>query len=190
MPVLNCDLRDDSVTIKALRRALIAPGVIYGKNLKETVKIQVPYTHIAQLMRENSLGSQITVVVGETTYVTMLKKVDYIHMTNVVQHVDFQVLTMGEKIKTSAPIHFINKDKVSIEGSLQERQSAIEYEVLPSDIIDFFEVDLAGLALGDDIKLQDLAVSNDPKFNFITPMNTSLVSLVMSKVAPTVVAAE
>jgi hypothetical protein len=71
---------------------------------------------------------------------------------------------------------------VSIEGSLQERMNSIEYEVLPSDIAEFFTVDLAELKLGADIKLQDLDIVNDERYNFITPLNSSLISLVMSKV--------
>jgi len=181
MPVLTCNQRDTSLTTKALRRALIAPGIVYGKNLKDPVKIQVTNANMAHLMRSISLGSQVTVEVDGVSYETMLKKVDYVHMSNLVQHVDFQVLTTGEKIKTSAPIHFTHRDLVSIEGNVQERLSAIEYEVLPVDIVEFFEVDLSKLVLGGDIKLQDLDIIHDTKFNFITPHNASLVSLVMSK---------
>lgn len=185
MPVLTCTLRNDSIKIKALRRSGNAPGIIYGKNLQDPIKIQFTDNTIAQLIRETSIGSQVTVSVDGVTYVTMLKKVDYVPMSNAIQHVDFQVLTTGEKIKTSAPIHFINRDLVSIEGNVQERMSAIEYEVLPVDIAEFFVVDLSKLVLGQDIKLQDLDIVNDEKYNFITPLNASLVSLVISKVYAT-----
>ncbi len=107
----------------------------------------------------------------------MLKKVDYTPLSTTVQHVDFQVVTKGEKIKTSAPIHFINQDSVSSEGLLQERISEIEYEVLPMNIVDYFEVDLSKLELGEDIKLQDLDIYKDENLNFITPGDTSLVRL-------------
>jgi large subunit ribosomal protein L25 len=97
MPVFTCNLRNESLKIKALRRSGVAPGIIYGKNLKEPVKIEFSDTSISQLIRETSLGSQVTVIVGGVNYLTMLKKVDYVHMSNAIQHVDFQVLTTGEK---------------------------------------------------------------------------------------------
>lgn len=177
MPSLKCTKRDTSIKVKALRRSELAPAVIYGKNLKESVQIQVANIDFSKLVKEASLGSLVTVDVEGTTYETMLKKVDYVPMSKLVQHADFQVVTAGEKIKTSAPIHFINAGSVSSEGILQERLNALEYEVLPTNMVEYFEVDLAKLELGEDIKLQDLDVFADEKFNFITPDNASIVGL-------------
>lgn len=181
MPNLTCSKRNESIKLKALRRDGIAPAIIYGKNLKEAVKIQVTNKDMTQLMKETSIGSQVSVIVDGEEYLTMLKKVDYVPMSKTVQHVDFQVLTKGEKIKTSAPIHFINRDLVPVDASVQERLSAIEYEVLPSEIVEFFEVDLSVLTIGGDIKLEDLAVSKDEKFHFITALNATIVNLVAAK---------
>jgi len=181
MQVLKCNKRDESVKLKPLRRSWLAPGIIYGKNLDNPIKIQFADLEISKLMKHVSIGSQVTVEVDGESYLTMLKKVDYVPMSTTVQHIDFQILTSGEKIKTSAPIHFLNKDKVSPEASIQERLSYIEYEVLPVNIVDFFEVDLSTLVVGGDIKLHELSVFEDERYHFITPANATLVSLVAAK---------
>jgi large subunit ribosomal protein L25 len=182
MPVLKCTKRDESIKVKALRRKEFAPAIIYGKNLKENVKIQISNIDIGRLMRESAVGSVVTVDVDGEKYNALLKQVDYMPLSTKVQHIDFQVLTAGEKIKTSAPVRFINKNQVSSEGTLKEHLHAIDYEVLPSDIVDHFEVDLSKLEIGNDIKLGDLDFANDERYNFLTPPETSLASLQYIKV--------
>lgn len=177
MPTLKCNKRDKNTKTKALRREGYVPGVIYGKNLKESVGIQINQIDVFKFLKDTSVGSLVTVNVDDMSYSTMLKQVDFAPMSNKTQHIDFQVVTAGEKVNTSAPIHFINQDKAPSEGRIQERINIIEYECLPKDIIDFFEVDLGKLEVGTDIKLEDLDVYKDDKYNFITAGNTSLVGV-------------
>ena len=177
MSNLVCSKRDGTMKIKKLRREGFVPGNIYGKNLEQSINIQIVGKSLSGRKSDLAIGSQMVLVVDGEEYNTMVKAVDFIPMSNSYQHFDFQVLTEGEKIKTSTPINFINKEEIQIEGNVQEYLNVVEYEVLPKDMIDSLEVDLSVLTLSNDIKVSDLAMANDDRFHMITPMNTVLVSL-------------
>ena len=177
MSTLVCAKRDAKAKVKALRREGIVPAVIYGKNLDSSISIQIEASNLSVALKSASLGSQIALDVDGEEYFTMLKRIDYIPMSSKVEHLDFQVLTKGEKIKTSVRINFINKDVASRNGILQEQMNAIEYEVLPKDIIDHIDLDLETLEIGTDIKVQDLDIAKDDKYNVLTPLNATIVLL-------------
>lgn len=177
MSNLVCSKRDESIKNKKLRREGFVPAIIYGKNLDETIKLQIPEKELSTQMKTHSIGSQIVVAVDGEEYETMIKAVTFIPMSTRYQHVDFQVLTSGEKIKSSFSINFINKDKITMEGNVQEYVHTVDYEVLPKDMIESVDVDLSVLTVDNDIKVSDMSIFNDERYNILTADNTTLVSL-------------
>lgn len=174
---LVCKKRDGSIKVKQLRREGFVPAVVYGKNLDENVNIAIELKKLNSVKDGVSIGSQVTLVVDGEEYSTMVKAFNRRVMTNVYEHVDFQVLTKGEKIKTSVSINFINKGDIKEEGNVQEYLHAIEYEVLPKDMLDSIDVDLAGLTIANDITVADIELLKDDKYHVLTADNTTVVSL-------------
>lgn len=174
---LECTKRDGSVKIKQLRRDGFVPGVIYGKNLDENVNVAINMKTLLGTKESFSIGKQVTVTVDGVEFSTMIKDFTRTVMTKAYQHFDFQVLTEGEKIKTSVGITFVNRDGIKEEGNVQEYLHAVEYAVLPKDILDTIEVDLSVLTYGKDITVADLAISNDERYHVITSGNTTVATL-------------
>lgn len=174
---LVCKKRDGSIKVKQLRREGFVPAVIYGKNLDENVNIAIELKKLNSVKDGVSIGSQVTLDVDGEEYTTMVKTFNRRVMTNVFEHLDFQVLTEGEKIKTSVPINFINKGDIKQEGNVQEYLHAVEYEVLPKDILDSIDVDLSELTIAKDITVADIAILQDEKYHVLTASNTTVVSL-------------
>lgn len=177
MAQLACNKRDKSVKVKKLRRDGFVPCIVYGRHLENDIQIQVKLKSLEKLKGDASKGSQIELLIDEEPINTMIKAIDYAPMTNKIQHVDFQVLTSGERIKTSVPIHFIGKDDVKEEGNIQENLTSLDYEVLPKDILDGLDVDVSGLTIGHDIKVEDLPIMSDERFHVLTSPNTVVASL-------------
>jgi len=172
-----CSKRDGVTTNKKLRREGFVPGVIYGKNLEENINIQTNLHELSKQKSGMTIGAQIELVVDGESYATMLKDFDLSVMKKDYLHLDFQVLTSGEKIKTSAPINFINKDDIREEGNVQEYLHAVEYEVLPKDMIDAVDVDLSKLTLANDIKVGDLDIVNDDRYHVLTDVMAVVATL-------------
>lgn len=181
MTTLKADPRSSSSKGRQLRKNGYIPAIVYGKNLDASISIQIDASAASKLLKSNAIGSQIKLTVGEETYSTMLKDYSIDPLNYRLLHLDFQVLTSGEKVSVKASINLLNKDKVPVEGVLQELVSDLEYTALPKDLIDHIDVDLEGLAIGDGIQLKDLAIAQDERYNFHDDPMTDIVHISMMK---------
>jgi len=174
MSILKCEKRDTSIQAKKLRRESIIPAVIYGKNLKESVSIQMPESDAVLFLRSNSVGSVLEVKVGTKKYNVMVKEVKYLVMSNRIEHIDFQELTEGEEVRVSAHIHIIGRENIPQGSIIQELLSEIEFRTLPKYLVDHFDIDVTDLKIGDDFKISDLSIANDPNYNITLPLDTTI----------------
>ena len=182
MSSLKAENRESKGNGRQLRRLGIIPAVIYGKNLDASISIQVEAALAIRMLKTNAVGSQIEITVGKEKYSTMLKDLALDPMTYKLQHMDFQVLTTGEKVSVTTRINLLNKDQVPSEGVLQELMSELQYTALPKDLIDHIDVDLAGLAIGDSIKIKDLAIGSDDRYQFGDDIETDIVHISHMKI--------
>ena len=131
MSILKGEKRNLNKKAKQLRKEGIIPGVLYGKNLKESISIQFPQKEVAQFLRSHFEGSRVDLMIGEESYKALLKEVTYVPMTRDVEHLSFQTLLEGEKVTNIAKIVLVNKENV--EGLIQQSLNEITYKALPSD---------------------------------------------------------
>ena len=75
-------------------------------------------------------------------------------------HLDFQRVEKGHKLHTHVPLHFLNEETakgVKDEGGVVVHHvNDVEIMVLPKDLPEYLEVDIANLSVGDTIHLTDL----------------------------------
>ncbi|MDD2362029.1 MAG: 50S ribosomal protein L25 [Oscillospiraceae bacterium] len=180
MFILKSENRDTESKPKQLRRNGIIPGVLYGKNLKESVSIQIPQSEVMRFLQTNSTGSRVELMVGNKKHMALLREVTYIPTTNLVEHLSFQALQADEAVDSTARIVLVNKDKVS--GMVQQQLSDISYRALPLYLVDRIEVDLEGLKEGDSIRIGDLDVVKNPNIEVLTPLDVMVASVVDSRV--------
>lgn len=168
---------------KKLRREGIIPANIFGKNLENSVSIELVEADIVTLLRGNTVGSQVDVVVGTETYATMLKEVKYSYLGKQLEHIEFQVLTTGEKAKVSVSLNLINRNEVPANAIVQEMINEIEYESLPVDMVDHIDVSLSGLEVGDSVQISSLPIASDERYNIITPLDATIVLITAARQA-------
>lgn len=181
MPVLKSETRDEKLNGKQLRKNGIIPAILYGKNLDAPVKLQVSESDAMQFLKKNSAGAQVELTVNGEKQLAMLKDVSRTVLSNTIEHIDFQALTAGEKVKVSAHINFLNAEKTPADAIVSEYLQEIEYESLPQSLVDHIDVDLAGLKIGDSIQVKDLDMFNDDSYNIITPEDSTIVVLSLAK---------
>ncbi|MDD4546237.1 MAG: 50S ribosomal protein L25 [Oscillospiraceae bacterium] len=180
MFILKTENRDAGLKPKQLRRNGIIPGVLYGKNLKESISIQAPQGEVLRCLQNNSTGSRVELMIGSKKHMALLREVSYIPTTNQVEHLSFQALQADEAVESTARIVLVNKDKIS--GMVQQPQSDISYRALPRYLIDRIEVDLEGLKEGDSIRISDLDIANDPNIEILNPLDIMVVSVIDSRI--------
>jgi large subunit ribosomal protein L25 len=146
--------------VSQLRRAGQLPGVIYGHNIKPTAisleahsaGIAIPRLTSSSIVNIELEGKLIPALVRE-------KQKNYIKGT--LTHVDFQAISLTEKIRTEVSIHFSGLSPAIKEFNaiIVHSMSALEVEALPNDLPERIEVDLSSLAkIGDAIYVKDLSL--------------------------------
>lgn len=181
MTTLKATARDNSINIKELRRIGYVPAIVYGRNLDAAISIQIESAYALRLLKSNTIGSQVELSIGDETYNTMIKDMSYHPVTYKIQHLDFQVLTSGEKVSIQARIVLLNKDKTPADTMLQEIVSELTYTALPKDLFETIEIDVSTLEIGDSIHLSDLAIASDERYNFQDEPSIELVHLSHAK---------
>ncbi len=180
MNTLKTQVRDENAKAKQLRRGGIIPAVLFGKHLEKSISIQIPAKDVEQFLRFNSVGSRVDLVVGKKKYMALLKDITLTPLIRAAEHLSFQELTAGEKVTSEFHIHLHNRAKV--DGIVQQHLSQVHYTALPSKLIDTVEVELEGKVIGDSAVLGDLDFASNPDFEILTPMDTTVYSVVPRKV--------
>ena len=136
---------------RRLRRANQVPGIVYGG---EAAPIQVALDHntLYHALRVEAFHSSILDMdIDGKKQRVLLRNVQWHPYKQQVLHVDFQRVAANQKITVKVPLHFING-----ENSPAVKQTEIEVQVLPKDLPEFIEVDLAELAMEHSIHLSSI----------------------------------
>ena len=155
--VLNVQARTAGTTNDArrLRKTGLIPAIIYGKGI-EPKCISVNATEW-QLLSRNELNILSLVEDGKETLV-LLKEVQHDPIRNRTRHLDFQAISMDQKIKAHVavrPGHALPAG-ASAGGLLEQNLHEIEVESLPQDLPEEIIVDVSGMNLGDMIHVGDI----------------------------------
>ena len=157
--VLNVQARTAGGTgdARRLRKTGLIPAIVYGKGI-EPKCISVNATEW-QLLSRNELNILSLVEDGKETLV-LLKEVQHDPIRNRTRHLDFQAISMDQKIKAHVavrPGHALPAG-ASAGGLLEQNLHEIEVESLPQDLPEEIIVDVSGMNLGDIIHVGDIAM--------------------------------
>ena len=172
MTTLKVQKRDTEKKAKALRREGFVTGTLFGKNIKETVLLQIDKKEAERIHRECLKGSQLNLELDGKTYDVLLKEIDYDGLKREIYEMDFQALVKGEKV------HSVQ------EGIVEQLLSEVSYKTTPENLVDKIEVDCANLKLGDVLKVSDLAIAGNKKVDIQTNLDAPVVSVVAPHNAP------
>lgn len=146
--------------VSVLRREGKLPGVIYGHkvdqvailmDLKEATKVLNKVTS-STIISINLEGKQLSALVRE-------RQKNY--MKNLFIHVDFQAVSLTEKIRTHVNVEFsgIAPAVKDFNGVVVEGLSSVEVEALPTDLPERFVIDISVLKnIGDAIYVKDIQI--------------------------------
>ena len=160
MTTLKAEKRSMDVKAKRLRREGYVTGNVFGKKIQGSIPVKMEKKDVDRLLKTETKGGQIMLDVEGEVYDVLIKEVDYDAMANQVVEIDFQALVSNEKVHSVAEIVIVNHDKVA-DGVLQENMEEVNYRAYPSALVDKVEVDVAGLKVGDTIRVKDLSLAKD-----------------------------
>ena len=175
-------------TARAARRAGKVPAVIYGNN-EEPILITVDRVKLEQEINKSGfLIRLLDVEVDDKKHRVLPRDTQFHPVTDRPIHVDFLRYSAERKLTVEVPVHFLNEDDspgLKTGGVINVVRHAIEVSCIADSIPESFEIDLAGLEIGDSIHASALNLSEGVELT-ITDRDFTIATIA----APTVMAAE
>jgi large subunit ribosomal protein L25 len=152
--------RRGSRDARRLRREGMIPGVLYG-NGKESFAISVPERELRRVLTgAGGLHAILDVVLEgqKTTHASILKDYQQDPIRGHISHVDLHEVRLDQPIQASVTVQLVGEPAGAKEGGvLSQVQREINVEALPMEIPEHIDLDVSGMAIGDTLRLVDLA---------------------------------
>lgn len=173
--VLEAELRDVSKNLNALRSAGKVPAVFYGKK-EEPIAISVDAKAFMSIVEKEGANVIVELKLKDSSKPAIIKELQRHVLTQAPNHIDFQSISLTEKIEISVPIHVegVADGVKNAGGTLEHVLREIKVKCLPTDMPSKISVDVTALKVGDDItveqlpKLNGVEYEHDPKGVVVT----------------------
>lgn len=144
-----------SAASRRLRRDGRVPCIVYGRGFDST-QVTMDALDLKQVVHHSGVMALAGSDLGDVN--VLVRDVQWNHLHTEVQHIDFQIVRMDEKIATTVPIEVIGTPKGVHEGGvLEQLRHDIEVEALPADLPEEITIDVSGLGMNDVLTIADVA---------------------------------
>jgi len=174
---------------KKLRRENRIPAIFYGPGAA-SLMLTVDAHELDMIMKKKTgenviIGLQIETDKGTDSKTVILKELHSDPVKTDYLHADFYEISMDKELTVDIALHFINIPKGVVNGGmLQPIRREITVSCLPDKLVDFIEVDVSELEIGQSLHIKDVTLPDGIK---------SLLDLdltVATVMAPSIAAAE
>lgn len=168
--------------VKSLRRQGQLPAVLYGHKF-EPISISLDAHHSSLVIPHLSSSTIVTIDLDGEQYAALVREKQRDYIKNSLVHVDFQVVSLTEKIRAMVQIeiHGTAPAVKDFNAVIVTNLTHVEVEALPNDLPERVTVDISKLAqVGDTIYVRDLEFSD--KVTLLT--DTDEIIVVATSAAP------
>lgn len=150
--------------VASLRKEGKLPAILYGKSIDKPIPVTVDGAEAEKVLRMASSSSLIVVNVDGEEHTTLVRdyQIDFVRGT--LQHVDFLVVSLTEKVRASVAVVVEGIAPIIEEegGLLVSGTEQIEVESLPQNLPERFLVDVSVLeSFGSSLHVRDLVIPED-----------------------------
>jgi len=147
--------------VGVLRRAGKLPGVLYGRHLEAT-PITLDLRDASKILATMTSSSLVNIDLEGETHSALVREKQRNFISGVLLHVDFQAVSLTEKLRTTVSIELTGLAPAikDFSGVVVTNVNQVEVECLPADLPERIIVDVSGMAkIGDAIYVRDLKVN-------------------------------
>ncbi len=176
MNTLKAEKRSLDTKAKKLRREGYVTGNVFGKELKESIPVQITKKDAERLLKTCNKGSQIMLEIENRKLDVLIKEIDYNAMKRQIDEIDFQALVTGEEVHSVAEVVLLNHDKVA-NGLIQLKLHEIAYKAVPEALVDKVEINMENMRIGDSVLVKDLELASNEKIHLTTDPEAVVVTV-------------
>ncbi|HRY29474.1 MAG TPA: 50S ribosomal protein L25 [Elusimicrobiota bacterium] len=165
--------------LRLLRDSGEVPAVVYGGK-KGPHPASVNAKKMTEILKSQGTNVVFSLKLGKDSETVLLKDLQRDPISRKIVHVDFQRISLTEKIEVNVPIHVKGEAPgVKLSGGILEHiQREVRVRCLPTAIPSAVEVDVSGLQINQGLKMKDvkfpegLEVLSDPELivvNIVAP---------------------
>ncbi|HIE44512.1 MAG TPA: 50S ribosomal protein L25 [Candidatus Omnitrophica bacterium] len=181
---VNLDAEERKETGKGdvgrLRRSGFVPAILYGGS-EEPLPVKLDrrkLIHFLHRIGEENVLINLKIKSDEVPFnqLAILKHLEYDPITDQLIHIDFQRVSMKEKI--ASEVHIILKGEaegIKSGGILEQVLRTIEVECLPQDMPEHFEIDISNLKVHDSLHVRDIPLP--PGVKLLTEEDKAILSI-------------
>jgi len=153
---------------RRLRRSDQVPAIFYGPN-SQPVMLAVKYLDLKTLLKRASSENvifQLQIESGQGTEnrTVMLKELQSDPIKPVYYHADFYEVSMDKEITLNVPVHLVGTPVGAAKGGiLQHVKRELSVSCLPGNLVEFLEVDVAALDMGNAVHVKDIVLPTGMK---------------------------
>ena len=144
---------------RATRRAGKVPAVIYGAKQAPILSALDPRVVLRELQRPGWQSRLYEIALPAGPARALIRDVQFHPVSDAPEHVDFQRLAPGERIRVTVPVHFDNEGLspgIKRGAVLNVVRHAVEVYADPDHLPEMFTADLTGLDFNDNVRWHDL----------------------------------
>ena len=176
MNTLKAEKRNMQTKAKKLRREGFVTGNVFGREMKESMPIQILKADAERLVKTHGKGSQVMLEVDGQTMDVLVKEIDFNPLKTEIYEIDFQALVSGEKVHSVAEVILLNHEKVNT-GLVNQMLHEIAFKAVPAALVEKVEIDVGDMKLGDSIQVKDLDIAKNKDIDLITNPETTVVAV-------------
>jgi len=168
-------------SLEAFRKQGKIPGTMYGKGVKPAT-IAVDSRAFMAIIAENGANVIINLKLRDGKTPVIVKELQRNVLTQAPMHVDFQAISLKEKIEVLVPIHIegIADGVKNAGGTMEHIVREVRVATLPTNIPQKISIDVSALTIGKGITIAEL-----PKLEgveYLQDPSTLVVNVVAVKV--------
>ncbi|MFQ3675029.1 MAG: 50S ribosomal protein L25 [Endomicrobiia bacterium] len=167
--------------LKEKKRQGFIPAISYGSG-KKNIPIFVKYKNILDITKKATLkGTIFNLKIKDKSYPVIIKEIQKDFVTNLPTHIDFQIISMKEKIEVKIPIKLVGEEEaVKLTGGIVDfPMREVRIKCFPKDIPQNIEINVANLKIGEGVYVKDL---NQEKYTILEDQNAIVVHIIAKKV--------
>lgn len=161
--VINATLRTvKGKKVGAMRREGKLPAVIYGHHFDAT-PITMDLKEASRVLHGLTASSLVYINLDGKESAALVREKQRDYLRNSLKHVDFQVVSLTEKIRAKVAITLegVSPAVKDFNGIIITEMDSVEVEALPQDLPEKITLDLSNLKkIGDHFTVKDIALSD------------------------------